>query len=103
MIMVDRILALFVLALVLGLPLGLIFLVTGQFLMDFVFFYPLFMSALWIAGGLFFWFFLERHWPWGQGEAAPQLPGNLAGGGRGLLGTAGRLRGVYGGLRRRAV
>ena len=72
--MVDRILALFVLALVLGLPLGLIFLVTGQFLMDFVFFYPLFMSALWIAGGLYFWLHWERHWPWEEDTPAPLPP-----------------------------
>ncbi len=67
--MFDRILALFVLALVLGVPLGLIFLVTGQFLMDFVFFYPLFMSALWISGGLYFWLHWERHWPWEERHA----------------------------------
>ena len=52
--MVDRIFALVVLALVLGVPLGLIFVLTGEFLMDFVFYYPLFMSALWIAGGLYY-------------------------------------------------
>lgn len=69
--MFDRILALFVLALVLGVPLGLIFLVTGQFLMDFVFFYPLFMSALWISGGLYFWLHWERHWPWEEDTPAP--------------------------------
>lgn len=74
--MFDRILALFVLALVLGVPLGLIFLVTGQFLMDFVFFYPLFMSALWIAGGLYFWLHWERHWPWKEDTPAPTLAGN---------------------------
>ena len=73
--MVDRILALFVLALVLGLPLGLIFLVTGQFLMDFVFFYPLFMSGLWIAGGLYFWLHWERHWPWKDDTLPPPLEG----------------------------
>jgi len=74
--MFDRILALFVLALVLGVPLGLIFLITGQFLMDFVFFYPLFMSALWIAGGLYFWLHWERHWPWEEDTPAPTLAGN---------------------------
>ncbi|MGH8368895.1 MAG: poly-beta-1,6 N-acetyl-D-glucosamine synthase, partial [Pseudomonas sp.] len=74
--MFDRILALIVLSLVLGVPLGLIFLVTGQFLMDFVFFYPLFMSALWIAGGLYFWLHWERHWPWEEDTPAPTLAGN---------------------------
>lgn len=73
--MFDRILALIVLSLVLGVPLGLIFLVTGQFLMDFVFFYPLFMSGLWIAGGLYFWLHWERHWPWADDTPAPVLAG----------------------------
>ncbi|MDP2146546.1 MAG: glycosyltransferase family 2 protein, partial [Pseudomonas sp.] len=73
--MFDRILALLVLALVLGVPLGLIFLVTGQFLMEFVFFYPLFMSGLWIAGGLYFWLHWERHWPWSDDTPAPVLKG----------------------------
>ncbi|WP_338521688.1 poly-beta-1,6-N-acetyl-D-glucosamine synthase [Pseudomonas batumici] len=73
--MMDRILALIVLALVLGVPLGVVFLVTGQFLMDFVFFYPLFMSGLWIAGGLYFWLHWERHWPWEADTLPPPLPG----------------------------
>jgi biofilm PGA synthesis N-glycosyltransferase PgaC len=73
--MLDRLLALLVLALVLGVPLGLIFLVTGQFLMDFVFFYPLFMSGLWIAGGLYFWLHWERHWPWKDDTLPPPLEG----------------------------
>ena len=73
--MLDRLLALLVLALVLGVPLGLIFLVTGQFLMDFVFFYPLFMSGLWIAGGLYFWLHWERHWPWQDDTLPPPLEG----------------------------
>jgi cellulose synthase/poly-beta-1,6-N-acetylglucosamine synthase-like glycosyltransferase len=53
----------------------LIFLVTGQFLMDFVFFYPLFMSGLWIAGGLYFWLHWERHWPWQDDTLPPPLEG----------------------------
>ncbi len=36
--MMDRIFAVVVLALVMGVPLGLIFVVTGEFLMDFVFY-----------------------------------------------------------------
>ena len=73
--MIDRLLALLVLAIVLGVPLGLIFLVTGQFLMDFVFFYPLFMSGLWIAGGLYYWLHWERHWPWKEDTLPPVLEG----------------------------
>ena len=73
--MVDRIFALVVLALVLGVPLGLIFVLTGEFLMDFVFYYPLFMSALWIAGGLYYWMHWERHWPWSDDTLPPPLAG----------------------------
>lgn len=58
-----------------GVPLGLIFVVTGEFLMDFVFYYPLFMSALWIAGGLYFWLHWERHWPWDDDTLPPPLAG----------------------------
>jgi len=32
----------------------------GDFLLDFVFFYPLFMSYVWMAGGLYFYFHWER-------------------------------------------
>ena len=74
--MTDRLFALLVWCAVVVVPLGLALALPSGVLLNFVFFWPLFMSALWIAGGLFFWFFLERHWPWGQGEAAPQLPGN---------------------------
>src|SRR3546814_3458155 len=52
---------------------GIAFVTPGGFLLDFVFFYPLFMSALWMAGGLYFWFHWERHWP--PHDAAPTLPG----------------------------
>jgi poly-beta-1,6-N-acetyl-D-glucosamine synthase len=33
----------------------------GDVLLDFVFFYPLFMSYVWMAGGLYFYFHWERH------------------------------------------
>lgn len=39
-------------------------------------FWPLFMSVLWITGGLYFWFQLERHWPWGKETPPPELAGN---------------------------
>src|SRR3546814_8869001 len=51
---------------------GISFVTPGGFLLYFVFFYPLFMSALWMAGGLYFWFHWERHWP--PHDAAPTLP-----------------------------
>ena len=74
--MTERLFALLVWCAVVVVPLGLALALPSGVLLNFVFFWPLFMSALWIAGGLFFWIFLERHWPWGQGEAPPQLPGN---------------------------
>ena len=70
--MIDRIYALLILLLVLGAPVGVALSLTGDVLLDFVFFYPLFMSALWIAGGCYFWLHWERHWPWSRdGEIDP--------------------------------
>lgn len=60
------------LCLVFGLPLG-VAVFTGELILDFVFFWPLFMSVLGSRGH--FWFQLERHWPWG-GCPPPTLPGN---------------------------
>lgn len=51
--MTDRIIAFSILCLVFGLPLGVAALFTGELILDFVFFWPLFMSVLWITGGLF--------------------------------------------------
>ncbi len=62
--MTDRIIALLVLCAMLGTPLGVTLILTSHVLLNFVFFYPLFMSALWIAGGLFFWLIWERKWSW---------------------------------------
>ena len=74
--MTDRIIALCILCLVFGLPLGVAAVFTGELILDFVFFWPLFMSVLWITGGLYFWFQLERHWPWGEDTPPPSLPGS---------------------------
>ncbi|SQC48847.1 biofilm PGA synthesis N-glycosyltransferase PgaC [Klebsiella pneumoniae] len=73
--MTDRIIALCILCLVFGLPLGVAAVFTGELILDFVFFWPLFMSVLWITGGLYFWFQLERHWPWGGGYPAADAAG----------------------------
>lgn len=73
--MTDRLLALCILCLVFGLPFGVATLFTGELILDFVFFWPLFMSVLWITGGLFFWFQLERHWQWHHDMSPPALPG----------------------------
>lgn len=74
--MTDRLLSLLILGLVFGLPLGMAAVFTGKILLDFVFFWPLFMSVLWMTGGLYFWYRLERHWPWGEDVPPPQLEGN---------------------------
>lgn len=71
--MIDRIVALLVLLLLLGGPIGVAIVLTGEILLNFVFFYPLFMSALWMAGGIYFWAHWERHWAWP--EDVPHLAG----------------------------
>ncbi len=74
--MIDRIIALLILCLVLSIPAGMILLFTGDVLLNFVFFYPLFMSGIWITGGVYFWLRRERHWPWGDDVPPPELKGN---------------------------
>jgi len=71
--MIDRLLALLVLCLVLGAPFGLTMMLTGEALLGFLFFYPLFMSGLWISGGLYFWWHWERHWAWGEAKDVPVI------------------------------
>lgn len=73
--MTDRIIALLVLCAMLGAPLGVTLMLTSHVLLNFVFFYPLFMSGLWIAGGLFFWLIWERKWRW-RPDPAPAFEGN---------------------------
>ncbi len=76
--MKDRMIALGLLAAVLAGPLAFALALTGELLLNFVFFYPLLMSALWIAGGTYFWLHWERHWEWSADAegAAPLLEGN---------------------------
>ena len=74
--MTDRLIAFSILCLVFGLPLGVAALFTGELILDFVFFWPLFMSVFWITGGLYFWFQLERHWSWNRKTPAPTLEGD---------------------------
>ncbi|WP_319783299.1 poly-beta-1,6-N-acetyl-D-glucosamine synthase [Oceanisphaera sp. IT1-181] len=74
--MTDRIFAFLVLCIALSLPLGVASVFTGEVLLNFVFFWPLFMSGLWITGGIYFWFYRERHWAWGEDVAPPELLGN---------------------------
>lgn len=76
--MKDRLVALFILLAVLAGPIAFALALTGELLLNFVFLYPLLMSALWIAGGLYFWLHWERRWPWrhdGQEVDPPVLPG----------------------------
>lgn len=74
--MIDRLFTFLLLCLVLGIPLGVAAMFTGQVLLNFVFFWPLLMSGIWMAGGTYFWLRLERHWPWGKDVPPPELPGN---------------------------
>ncbi|MCL2895097.1 poly-beta-1,6-N-acetyl-D-glucosamine synthase [Brenneria tiliae] len=71
----DRIVAFFILCLVLSIPVGILLTFTGEVMLNFIFFWPLFMSGLWISGGLYFWFHYERHWRWGKDVAPPALKG----------------------------
>ncbi len=76
--MTDRLIALFILCLVLSVPFGIVLLFTGEMLLNFVFFWPLFMSGIWIAGGIYFWLHRERHWRWSPDLPAPAIPANLS-------------------------
>jgi len=69
--MIDRLIALLVLGVVLGAPFGLTLLLTTELLVNFVFFYPLFMSGIWMAGGMYFWLHWERKWSWRPSPAPP--------------------------------
>ncbi|QTF07808.1 poly-beta-1,6 N-acetyl-D-glucosamine synthase [Brenneria izadpanahii] len=73
--MIDRIIALFILCLVLSIPFGVALVFTGEAMLYFIFLWPLFMSGIWMAGGLYFWFHYERHWPWGKDVPPPTLKG----------------------------
>ena len=77
--MTDRIIAFLILCLMFSLPFGVAVIFTGEVMLNFVFFWPLFMSALWISGGVYFWFYRERHWKWGDDTPPPTLPGNPLG------------------------
>ncbi|MER1939086.1 poly-beta-1,6-N-acetyl-D-glucosamine synthase [Castellaniella sp. FW104-16D08] len=74
--MTDRLLAFLILCLVLGAPFGAAAVWTTDLILDFVFFYPLFMSCLWMLGGIYFWLHWERHWAWGPDVRPPELKGN---------------------------
>lgn len=77
--MKDRIFAFVLMACVIAMPFVVAVAVTGDLVLDFVFFYPLLMSALWMAGGLYFYLRMERDWKWGinlEDREVPELPGN---------------------------
>lgn len=68
--MIDRLIAFLILSIALGAPFGLALVATSNLLLNFVFFYPLFMSVIWMSGGLCFWLLWERNWPW-RGDPQP--------------------------------
>jgi len=73
--MSNRVLAVFMFGLIMGLPFALVLALGTGALLNFLFFYPLFMSCLWITGGLYFWWRRERSWAHGPTSRAPELPG----------------------------
>lgn len=74
--MTDRLIAFLILSLVLGTPIGVALVFTGEAILNFVFFWPLAMSIIWMVGGLYFWFHRERKWEWHDDMPPPTLPGN---------------------------
>lgn len=72
--MIERLIALLALSLIVGIPFGIIFALTSHLLLYFIFMYPLFMSGLWIGGGLIFWFQHERGSSY-KPDPPPQLEG----------------------------
>lgn len=74
--MIDRLFSIFLLCLFVGAPVAIACIFSADFLLEFVFFWPLLMSALWMTGGIYFWFFWERHWPQPRRAVPPVLKGN---------------------------
>jgi len=74
--MIDRFSSVVLLGAFLGTPFGILLSTSVETLLSFLFFYPLYMSALWMAGGLYFWWHWERKWKWGKTRDVPELPGN---------------------------
>ncbi|RMX08626.1 poly-beta-1,6 N-acetyl-D-glucosamine synthase [Corticibacter populi] len=54
-------------------PLLAIWLLGFDAVLDFILYYPLLMSCIWVTGGLVFWWRWERHWPWGEKVPPPRL------------------------------
>ncbi|MBV7405199.1 poly-beta-1,6-N-acetyl-D-glucosamine synthase [Enterobacter sp. ENT03] len=72
----NRIISLIILCLVVSIPVAIALLFSVETMLRFVFFWPFFMSILWMVGGLLFWFSRERHWSWGREDEVPSLKGN---------------------------
>lgn len=72
--MKDRIFAFVLMVGVIALPFVVAVAVTGDVVLDFVFFYPLLMSALWMAGGIYFFLRMERKWKWGDKPHEREVP-----------------------------
>lgn len=76
--MKDRLFSIVILCVVVGAPFGMALYLTLKFILNFVFYWPLFMSCIWMTGGIYFWWRYERHMPWKrEGEQElPDIPGN---------------------------
>jgi len=80
----DRLAPLMVLGAFLSAPFWILLSTSIGAMLNFLFFYPMLMSALWIIGGVYFWWHWERKWVWDgpddeQGEIVrdvPELPGS---------------------------
>jgi len=72
----ERIAPLLVLVTAMSMPFGILLSTSIEMTLNFLFYYPLLMSALWMVGGLYFWWRWERKWQWGKVRDVPVLPGN---------------------------
>lgn len=57
-------------------PVLLAWLLGLHVILNFVLYYPLLMSGIWVSGGILFWWRWERHWEWTPNQAPPKLHGN---------------------------
>lgn len=73
--MKSRLRALFFLGIAIGLPTATVFALSIKSLLFFVFYWPLFMSGVWIVGALYFWLSQERFNLWDNGQYQPELEG----------------------------
>jgi len=72
----ERIVPIIVLLTAISVPFGFLFSTSVEATLNFLFYYPLLMSGLWMVGGIYFWWRWERKWAWGKNHEVPELPNN---------------------------